>query len=114
MTVEDIRSFEEKYKGSEEEADDLKRAYLQHEGDMDQIMTEVRAEINLFHKGTTDGLCDRFFVVVLRTSHAILSYCKDGYRMELCQNFRISPKSQIERKRREKQSMNVRQTKLRS
>lgn len=41
MTVKDIRSFEERYKGSGEEEEDLKRAYLQHEGDMDHIMEEV-------------------------------------------------------------------------
>lgn len=40
--MEDIKSFEEKYKGSEEEAEDLKSAYLKYEGDMDHIMTEVR------------------------------------------------------------------------
>ena len=42
ITVEDIRSFEVKYKGSEEESEDLKRAYLRHEGDMDRIMEDVR------------------------------------------------------------------------
>ena len=41
MTVDDIKSFEARYKGSEEEAEDLKKAYLQHEGDMDHIMSEV-------------------------------------------------------------------------
>ena len=41
VTVEDIRSFEQKYKGSEEEEEDLKAAYLHHEGDMDRIMEEV-------------------------------------------------------------------------
>ncbi|CAI8042339.1 DnaJ homolog subfamily C member 9 [Geodia barretti] len=41
ITVEDIKSFEDKYKGSEEEMEDLRRAYLQHEGDMDAIMGEV-------------------------------------------------------------------------
>lgn len=40
--MEDIRSFEQKYKGSEEEEEDLKAAYLRHEGDMDRIMEEVR------------------------------------------------------------------------
>ena len=40
--MEDIKSFEDKYKGSEEEMEDLRRAYLQHEGDMDAIMGEVR------------------------------------------------------------------------
>lgn len=41
VTVEDIKSFEQKYKGSEEEMEDLKKAYLRHKGDMDHIMTEV-------------------------------------------------------------------------
>ena len=39
--MDDIRSFEEKYKGSGEEREDLKKAYLRHEGDMDRIMEEV-------------------------------------------------------------------------
>ena len=39
--MDDIRSFEEKYKGSGEEREDLKKAYLTHEGDMDRIMEEV-------------------------------------------------------------------------
>lgn len=30
--------FEKQYKGSDEEVEDLKRLYLQHEGDMDLIM----------------------------------------------------------------------------
>ena len=42
MTLGDIKSFEEKYKGSEEETEDLKSAYLKYEGDMDHIMTEVK------------------------------------------------------------------------
>ena len=39
--MEDIRAFEKTYKGSDEELDDLKAAYLQHEGDMDHILEEV-------------------------------------------------------------------------
>ena len=42
VTVSDIESFEKQYKGSEEEEGDLRRAYLQHSGDMDKIMEEVR------------------------------------------------------------------------
>ena len=42
VTVEDIKCFEQRYKGSEEESEDLKGAYLKHEGDMDHIMNEVR------------------------------------------------------------------------
>ena len=42
ITVEDINSFAQKYKNSDEEAEDLKKAYLQHEGDMDKIMEEVK------------------------------------------------------------------------
>ena len=41
LSVEDIRSFEKTYKGSEEECGDLKIAYLKHEGDMDHILEEV-------------------------------------------------------------------------
>lgn len=36
--MQDILDFEKQYKGSEEEVEDLKRLYLQHEGDMDLIM----------------------------------------------------------------------------
>ncbi|XP_030629499.1 dnaJ homolog subfamily C member 9 [Chanos chanos] len=38
ITLQDIMDFEKKYKGSEEETQDLSRLYLQHEGDMDRIM----------------------------------------------------------------------------
>ncbi|KAL4640138.1 dnaJsubfamily C member 9-like [Arapaima gigas] len=38
ITVEDIMNFEKKYKGTEEEKQDLSRLYLQFEGDMDLIM----------------------------------------------------------------------------
>lgn len=41
LTVEDIKAFEKTYKGSEEELDDLKAAYLEYEGDMDHILEEV-------------------------------------------------------------------------
>lgn len=36
--MQDILDFEKQYKGSDEEVEDLKRLYLQHEGDMDLIM----------------------------------------------------------------------------
>ncbi|XP_056626610.1 dnaJ homolog subfamily C member 9 [Triplophysa dalaica] len=38
ITQQDILDFEKQYKGSDEEVEDLKRLYLQHEGDMDLIM----------------------------------------------------------------------------
>ena len=41
ITVEDIAEFENEYKGSEEERNDLKAAYLDYEGDMDVIMENV-------------------------------------------------------------------------
>ena len=41
ITVEDIAEFEKEYKGSEEERNDLKAAYLDYEGDMDTIMENV-------------------------------------------------------------------------
>ncbi|XP_037542031.1 dnaJ homolog subfamily C member 9 [Nematolebias whitei] len=37
ITVQDILEFEQKYKGSEEEREDVIRLYVQHEGDMDAI-----------------------------------------------------------------------------
>lgn len=37
ITVQDILEFEKKYKGSDEERDDVIRLYLQHEGDLDAI-----------------------------------------------------------------------------
>ncbi|XP_078581083.1 dnaJ homolog subfamily C member 9-like [Branchiostoma floridae x Branchiostoma japonicum] len=41
VTLQAIKEFEQKYKGSEEELEDLKAAYLEHEGDMDGIMESV-------------------------------------------------------------------------
>lgn len=41
ITLEDIKNFEEKYIGSEEELTDIKQAYMDFEGDMDQIMESV-------------------------------------------------------------------------
>lgn len=41
ITVKDISDYEKKYKGSEEELSDLKRAYLNGKGDMDFILEAV-------------------------------------------------------------------------
>lgn len=41
ITLEDIQAFEKTYKGSEEELNDIKQAYLDFKGDMDQIMESV-------------------------------------------------------------------------
>jgi len=41
VTKEDIVEFEAKYKGSEEEAEDVKNLYEEHQGDMDKIMSSV-------------------------------------------------------------------------
>ncbi|XP_060710213.1 dnaJ homolog subfamily C member 9 [Hemiscyllium ocellatum] len=41
VTVADIKEFEAKYKGSEEEMTDIKQAYMDFEGDMDGIMESV-------------------------------------------------------------------------
>ncbi|XP_066996762.1 dnaJ homolog subfamily C member 9 [Anabrus simplex] len=41
ITVEDITNYEKSYKGSQEEKDDLKRAYLDGKGDMDFILEAV-------------------------------------------------------------------------
>ena len=41
ISEEDVRQFHEGYKGSEEEMEDLKAAYLAGEGDMDKIMDTV-------------------------------------------------------------------------
>ncbi|XP_069741986.1 dnaJ homolog subfamily C member 9 isoform X2 [Narcine bancroftii] len=41
VTVADIKNFEDKYKGSEEELADIKQAYLEFQGDMDSIMESV-------------------------------------------------------------------------
>lgn len=38
VTVEDIKKFEKQYRESDEEKADLKKAYLDGEGDMDQIL----------------------------------------------------------------------------
>ncbi|XP_070326916.1 dnaJ homolog subfamily C member 9 isoform X1 [Odocoileus virginianus] len=41
ISLEDIQAFEKTYKGSEEELTDIKQAYLDFKGDMDQIMESV-------------------------------------------------------------------------
>uniref|UniRef100_UPI00358F7504 uncharacterized protein isoform X2 n=1 Tax=Myxine glutinosa TaxID=7769 RepID=UPI00358F7504 len=41
ITVADIRAFEETYRESEEERDDLRKAYLDSQGDMDKILATV-------------------------------------------------------------------------
>ncbi|XP_018426909.1 PREDICTED: dnaJ homolog subfamily C member 9 [Nanorana parkeri] len=41
ITVEDIQAYEEKYRGSEEERADIIQAYLDFEGDMDNLMDSV-------------------------------------------------------------------------
>ncbi|KAE8591000.1 hypothetical protein XENTR_v10018273 [Xenopus tropicalis] len=41
ITVEDIKAYEEKYKGSEEEKNDIISAYMDFEGNMDGIMESV-------------------------------------------------------------------------
>lgn len=41
ITVDDIKNFEEKYKESEEELNDLKQAYLDGKGSMDYILDNV-------------------------------------------------------------------------
>ncbi len=46
VTVEDIKKFEESYKGSEEERDTLKAVYLEKEGNMDAILEEVKLRMN--------------------------------------------------------------------
>ncbi|XP_077993800.1 dnaJ homolog subfamily C member 9-like [Glandiceps talaboti] len=41
ISVKDIKEFEEKYKGSDEELKDLQEAYMEYEGDMEVIMENV-------------------------------------------------------------------------
>ncbi|CAD5111439.1 DgyrCDS747 [Dimorphilus gyrociliatus] len=41
LTKEDIIAFEKEYKGSEEEKTDIKKAYIEHKGNMDEIMNSV-------------------------------------------------------------------------
>ena len=41
VTVDDIKNFEEKYRNSKEEEEDLRKAYLASEGNMEQIIDTV-------------------------------------------------------------------------
>ncbi|XP_065919628.1 dnaJ homolog subfamily C member 9-like [Dysidea avara] len=41
ITVDDIKAYEKHYKGSEQELEDLRSAYLEFEGDMDKILDTV-------------------------------------------------------------------------
>ena len=41
VTIDDIKAYEKSYKGSEQELDDLKSAYIEYEGDMDQILDNI-------------------------------------------------------------------------
>uniref|UniRef100_A0A8C6LYZ9 DnaJ homolog subfamily C member 9 n=1 Tax=Nothobranchius furzeri TaxID=105023 RepID=A0A8C6LYZ9_NOTFU len=41
VTMQDILEFEKKYKGSDEEREDVIRLYVQHEGDLDSIMASA-------------------------------------------------------------------------
>lgn len=41
ITTEDIKKFEQEYKGSDEELKDLKVAYLEFEGDMERLLENV-------------------------------------------------------------------------
>lgn len=41
VTVDDIIAFEKSYKGSEEESETLRSAYVDCEGDMDKILEKV-------------------------------------------------------------------------
>ncbi|XP_041722301.1 dnaJ homolog subfamily C member 9 [Coregonus clupeaformis] len=41
ITLQDIQEFERKYKGTEEERQDVMQLYLQHQGDMDAIMASA-------------------------------------------------------------------------
>lgn len=49
VKIEDIKSFEESYKGSEEERDTLKSVYVDSEGDMDAIMDGVSLYCQLLY-----------------------------------------------------------------
>ena len=41
VTIDDIKAYEKSYKGSEQELEDLKSAYVEYEGDMDQILDNI-------------------------------------------------------------------------
>ena len=48
VTVDDIRQFEKQYRDSDEEKSDLKKAYLEGEGDMDHILDTGEFLFNFF------------------------------------------------------------------
>ena len=64
VTTDDIQSFEQSYKGSEEELDTLKSVYMDSEGDMDTILEEVTwmCSLSWVYKG---HLVDRRFVPLM-------------------------------------------------
>lgn len=41
ITVDDIKAYEKNYKGSQQELEDLKSAYIEFEGDMDKILDNI-------------------------------------------------------------------------
>ena len=41
VTIDDIKTFEKTYKGSDEEIETLRSAYVDYEGDMDKILEGV-------------------------------------------------------------------------
>ena len=47
VTVDDITVFEKSYKGSEEEVETLRSAYVDCEGDMERILEEVIVCVSL-------------------------------------------------------------------
>ncbi|PFX19374.1 dnaJ homolog subfamily C member 9-like [Stylophora pistillata] len=56
ITMKDITEFEKNYKGSEEEVNDLRSAYLDYEGDMDTILENVLC--------STIGDYERFRIII--------------------------------------------------
>ena len=62
VTLDDIKKFEEKYRDSEEEKNDLKAAYLEAEGDMDTIIGNVQLFVDLTFSFCTLGGASKLFV----------------------------------------------------
>ena len=62
VTVDDITSFEKSYKGSEEEAETLRSAYVDCEGDMEKILEEVCVCVCVCEPGRQQG-CSRLFKI---------------------------------------------------
>lgn len=68
ITGESIEAFAKKYKGSEEEKEDLLNAYNDAEGDMDVVLTEVPLSTvddedrfrEIMEKAVKDGVVERF------------------------------------------------------